>query len=129
MIFFIYELGLIPAPRENLELDRVEFRKPNSDEKIIKYLDKRGMLDSKNFIDADTGVELEVSEKTNLLEYLATKYNEYGAKLEIVTDRSQEGAQFCKGFGGIGGILRYAMNFNDFEVDYSDEEDFDLDDY
>jgi len=114
---------------ENLELDRVEFRKPNSDEKIVKYLDKRGMLDSKNFIDADTGVELEVSEKTNLLEYLATKYNEYGAKLEIVTDRSQEGAQFCKGFGGIGGILRYAMNFNDFEVDYSDEEDFDLDDY
>lgn len=27
-----------------------------------------------------------------------------GATLEIITDRSQEGAQFCKGFGGIGGI-------------------------
>ena len=26
-----------------------------------------------------------------------------GATLEIITDRSQEGAQFCKGFGGIGG--------------------------
>ena len=26
-----------------------------------------------------------------------------GAHLEIVTDKSQEGAQFCKGFGGIGG--------------------------
>ena len=26
-----------------------------------------------------------------------------GACLEIITDRSQEGAQFVKGFGGIGG--------------------------
>ena len=26
-----------------------------------------------------------------------------GAALEIVTDRSQEGSQFCRGFGGIGG--------------------------
>lgn len=26
-----------------------------------------------------------------------------GATLEIITDKSQEGAQFCKGFGGIGG--------------------------
>lgn len=26
-----------------------------------------------------------------------------GTTLEIVTDRSQEGSQFCKGFGGIGG--------------------------
>jgi len=27
-----------------------------------------------------------------------------GATLEIITDKSQEGAQFCKGFGGIGGM-------------------------
>lgn len=26
-----------------------------------------------------------------------------GATLEIITDRSQEGAQFVRGFGGIGG--------------------------
>lgn len=26
-----------------------------------------------------------------------------GATLEIITDKSQEGAQFCKGFGGVGG--------------------------
>lgn len=28
-----------------------------------------------------------------------------GAALEIITDRSQEGSQFVKGFGGIGGKL------------------------
>lgn len=26
-----------------------------------------------------------------------------GATLEIITDKSQEGAQFVRGFGGIGG--------------------------
>ena len=28
-----------------------------------------------------------------------------GATLEIITDRSQEGAQFVRGFGGIGGMF------------------------
>lgn len=40
-----------------------------------------------------------------LLEWLANNYKSYGAALEIVTDRSQEGAQFVRGFGGIGGIF------------------------
>ncbi|VDK75064.1 unnamed protein product [Onchocerca ochengi] len=46
-----------------------------------------------------------------LLEWLANNYKSYGAALEIVTDRSQEGAQFVRGFGGIGGLLRYRVDF------------------
>ena len=42
--------------------------------------------------------------KQPLLEWLAQNYKKKGAILEFVTDRSQEGSQFCKGFGGIGGI-------------------------
>jgi len=30
-----------------------------------------------------------------------------GCTLELVTDSTQEGTQFCKGFGGIGALLRY----------------------
>ena len=37
---------------------------------------------------------------------MATHYQEYGAKLEFVTDRSQEGMQFVRGFGGIGGNFK-----------------------
>ena len=29
--------------------------------------------------------------------------------------RSQEGSQFCRGFGGIGGLLRYAVDPTAFE--------------
>lgn len=46
-----------------------------------------------------------------LLEWLANNYKSYGAALEIVTDRSQEGAQFVRGFGGIGGNFGYVILF------------------
>lgn len=41
----------------------------------------------------------------SLLEWFANGYKGFGATLEIITDKSQEGAQFVKGFGGIGGLL------------------------
>ena len=62
------------------------------------------------------GVELELVEKMSLLEWLANKYKDFDATLEIVTDKSQEGSQFCKGFGGIGGILRYRVDL-EFDAD------------
>lgn len=37
------------------------------------------------------------------MDWLAEHYKEFGANLEFVTDKSHEGSQFCKGFGGIGG--------------------------
>lgn len=46
---------------------------------------------------------MELVESIQLLEWLANNYKDFGAALEIVTDRSQEGAQFVRGFGGIGG--------------------------
>ena len=64
-----------------------------------------------------------------------------GTSLEFVTDRSQEGMQFKKGFGGIGGILRYRVDFStlagdhvvggdDVGSDFDDNfDDFDADDF
>jgi stalled ribosome rescue protein Dom34 len=37
-----------------------------------------------------------------------------GAKLYLVSDRSDEGSRFVKGFGGLGGILRYDIAFEDY---------------
>lgn len=44
-----------------------------------------------------------------LLEWFANNYKKFGATLEIVTDKSQEGSQFVKGFGGIGGKWRIQL--------------------
>ena len=46
---------------------------------------------------------MELVESMALLEWFANNYKNFGATLEIITDKSQEGAQFVKGFGGIGG--------------------------
>lgn len=65
-------------------------------------------------------------------EWLVNNYKNFGCKLEFVTDRSQEGNQFVKGFGGIGGLLRYAVNFRDLEgdveADFGDDSSPDDDD-
>jgi peptide chain release factor subunit 1 len=48
---------------------------------------------------------MELVESQPLLEWLANNYKSFGATLEIITDKSQEGSQFVRGFGGIGGML------------------------
>lgn len=42
---------------------------------------------------------------------MAENYKQFGCNLEFITDRSSEGTQFVKGFGGIGGNLRWKVDF------------------
>lgn len=51
------------------------------------------------------------------VEWVAEHYKEFGAKLEFVTDCSQEAHQFVKGFGGIGALLRWKVDFDHFQED------------
>ena len=67
-----------------------------------------------------------------LTEWIANNYQSFGANLEFVTTRSQEGSQFCRGFGGIGGVLRWQVDFSQLdESNYVDGDDDDegWDDY
>ena len=80
-------------------------------------------------MDKSTGTEMEqVVEPQSLLEWFAEKYREFGANLEFVTNRSQEGAQFVKGFGGIGGLLRYKVDFANLQSVDDEEDEFMSDD-
>ena len=68
------------------------------------------------------------------MEWIAENYKNYGVNLEIVSDKTQEGNQFCKGFGGIGGILRWKIDFTEVETyseldDNLEDYDEDLDEY
>ena len=47
---------------------------------------------------------MELVECQPLLEWLANNYKAFGTTLEIISDKSQEGSQFVRGFGGIGGV-------------------------
>jgi len=116
---------------ENMDIVRYVLKNHQSEEEKILYLKPEQEKDRTYFTDSETGVELEMVDSMALLEWFANNYKSFGATLEIITDRSQEGAQFVRGFGGIGGILRYQVDFQSLEnLDGFDEDDFyDLDDY
>ncbi|KAF9068340.1 hypothetical protein BDP27DRAFT_1392802 [Rhodocollybia butyracea] len=114
---------------ENLDITRYTLRHAAGEE-IVIYANKEQEKDREKFLDKSTGLEMEQSEEPqSLLEWFAEKYKEFGANLEFVTNRSQEGAQFVKGFGGIGGLLRYKVDFSNLtSVDEEDEDEFYSDD-
>ncbi|KAJ3107596.1 Eukaryotic peptide chain release factor subunit 1-3 [Phlyctochytrium bullatum] len=105
---------------ENLETMRYELKNPNTGETIIKHVSKEQEKQRELFLDP-SGSELETVSKMALLEWFSERYKDFGATLEFVTNRSQEGSQFCKGFGGIGGILRYKIDFASLQPDSDDE--------
>ncbi|KAL7473138.1 hypothetical protein ACHAXS_013511 [Conticribra weissflogii] len=115
---------------ENLDVNRYVLRNATSGEDKVVHLSKEQESNETYFRDPETGVELEVVEKEPMVEWLANNYKSFGCNLEFVTDRSGEGTQFVKGFGGIGGILRWKVDFvemNEFEEnahreDHSDSE-------
>ncbi|KAI5119525.1 hypothetical protein M0805_002547 [Coniferiporia weirii] len=113
---------------ENLDITRYVLRNAASEE-IIVHASKEQEKDREKFIDKSTGLEMEQSQEPQpLLEWFADKYKDFGANLEFVTDRSQEGAQFVKGFGGIGGLLRYKVDFTNLAAFDEDEDEFYSDD-
>jgi len=114
---------------ENLDIQRYSLKNHTSGEQKILHLTTEQEKDKTHFTDKETGVELELEESMPFLEWLANNYKSFGATLEIITDRSQEGSQFVRGFGGIGGMLRYKVDFQAMQCDDFGDEDFDLDDY
>ena len=109
---------------ENLEHMRHVFKDSEGREHVfMRSKEQEDDEDRSRFIDKETGTEMEeVGEPMPLLEWIAENYQQFGTNLEFVTDRSQEGMQFCKGFGGIGGILRYKVAFDDLAL-YDEQED------
>lgn len=109
---------------ENLDITRYTLRNAAGEE-IIIYANKEQVKDREKFTDKSTGQEMEqADEPTSLLEWFAEKYKDFGANLEFVTNRSQEGAQFVKGFGGIGGLLRYKVDLQTLQTVDDEEDEF-----
>ena len=111
---------------ENLDILRYELR--NSDLKtVVVHATKDQAEDRSILIEKETGVEMEIFSSEPFIDWIAERYKDYGTTLEFVTDKSPEGAQFVKGFGGIGGILRYKVDLQQIgeydEYEYTTDED------
>lgn len=101
---------------ENLSVNRLLVRNVSTSEETVLHLTPEQEQNDSHFHDTATGVQLEVVERVTLVEWLANNYKNFGANLEFITDRSQEGSQFCRGFGGIGGLLRWKVDFVELEM-------------
>jgi len=109
---------------ENLDITRWELKPSGDGSPVILHTNKLQEADRSLFLDKETGQEMEVVSQISFLEWMAEKYQDFGATLEFVSDRSSEGNQFVKGFGGIGAILRYKLNFEQLNADDEDEDEF-----
>ena len=93
----------------------------------------------KTFIDNKTQKKLDIKKEELFIEWMVENHKTFGVKqLCIISNKTQETAQFCNGFGGIGGILRWKVDFevnnvNDYyQEDIQDDDntfDYDFDDF
>jgi len=118
---------------EELEINRIILKNPSTNEETILFLSEKEEKNEKYFYDKENNIKLEIKDKVNFVEWIAENYKTFGANLELITDRSQEGSQFCKGFGGVGSILRWKVDFDEMneEVILNDNniDDYSDDDY
>lgn len=112
---------------DNLEDLRVLLKKQESGDIIVKYMKPQELYTEKPLIDEEDGEELDVVESEALVDWIAENHKEFGAELVFITDKSAEGSQFVRGFAGIGGFLRYKVDYDaqdEPDIDDDDEVDF-----
>ncbi|KAH9586485.1 eRF1 domain 2 [Trypanosoma melophagium] len=125
---------------EDLEMTRytVVTNRGTDEESAVVHIMTEAEANKANIHAHESGKTQNEIEAENFVDWLATNYQKFGCTLELVTNRSQEGTQFVRGFGGIGGVLRYKLDLmalRDLEKKEDDEEriaanneDYDFDD-
>ncbi|ORC91762.1 eukaryotic peptide chain release factor subunit 1 [Trypanosoma theileri] len=125
---------------EDLDLLRYTIAKNRGteEEEVTVHIMTEAEAEKANIHVHEAGKAQNEIESENFVDWLATNYQKFGCTLELVTNRSQEGTQFVRGFGGIGGVLRYKLDLmalRDSEKKEEEEEriaanneDYDFDD-
>merc|ERR1712032_1202083 len=113
---------------EEFVYKRLQIKNPHTGTEEVVFVTPEEEKNPKLYRDAESGVELDVIDNKLFVEWIVENYKTFGTKLEFITDRSQEGNQFTKGFGGVGGIMRYSVEFEQFEEPDFDDTGVDSDD-
>lgn len=110
------ELGAVETLLVWDALELVRFTLQNTQSGALKHVVlERSEEEKKDSFNVDgAGTDCwKFLEKALLIDFLTSEYRGWGCVLALVTDRSQEGSQFAKGFGGLGGILRYPVDMGE----------------
>ncbi len=88
---------------DGLRKYRVKWRCPQCGKEIVETV--KGNIPEKKC--PDCNVPMEIVEKKDLIEEYYDLAEESGAKVELISDESEEGKIFATAFGGIAALLRY----------------------
>ena len=106
---------------EDLETKRYILEDDSANGKVVFFDPKKD--GDKIFYDKNKNIPLSIKSESLFMEWIMENYSKYGVgDLCLVSDKSQEGHQFCIGFG-IGCILRWQLNFTMMEEEDSDNFD------
>eukprot|EP00826_Nyctotherus_ovalis_P046565 TRINITY_DN5276_c0_g1_i29.p1 TRINITY_DN5276_c0_g1~~TRINITY_DN5276_c0_g1_i29.p1 ORF type:complete len:143 (+),score=22.05 TRINITY_DN5276_c0_g1_i29:48-431(+) len=113
---------------EGNDYARLRVRMPglSEAENVIYLRGGASALCARNYKDTKSGAEGEVVESASLNDWLLENHKRLGMELQLVSDKSQEGFQFVKGFGGCAGFLKYAAPVLETTFNAKDEGGFDL---
>jgi peptide chain release factor subunit 1 len=113
---------------DNLDYQIVDLKSLKDGEITQKYIKLDQVLYKSSWIDKTTEEEYTILDYDSLVDWIGEHYTEFGCILYYVSDLSPEGHQFVQGFAGIGAILKYKVQGDDFEHEYN-EDDYDVDDF
>jgi len=103
---------------DDLRVFRCTMKNSEGEESIHFFSEEQ--MDKNEHLDGEHGEQ--IVDSVLLTEWMAENAQSKGVKLEFVSNKSAEGAQFVKGLGGIGALLRFNMSFEEFKEE-GDEDD------
>jgi len=99
---------------ENFEMFRFTLENLITKKEEIKILEKKEAENSQFLKNIEIETNSLITKKELLSDWIIENRKNYGTSLFFVSDKTPEGNQFKRGFGGIGGILRYVVKFEEY---------------
>lgn len=106
---------------EDSDIVRYEVYEKNEDNPSIYYMTKSQSQNAKFRTEKSVRIE-----EYLLVDWITDNYKKFGCSVELISDKSQEGTQFVRGFGGFGGLLRYRVNL--MEMENREDKEYNIDD-
>lgn len=93
---------------EDLGVSRYEMQNRETGDTMVRHLSKE---QEEAECSGSGNSMFNITKEETLLEWIYQNHHRFGCNLELVSDRTGAGQQFVQGFGGIGGILRWKIDY------------------
>ena len=127
-VLFALETGAVETliVWEDIDMNRIEYRNISEDKNDVIFLTNIQLNEDNNFFNKNNNTE--IVDSVSFIDWIVENYQQFGVTLELISDKTSEGSQFCKGFGGIGGILRFQLdNYDETLYSNYDNDDDNID--